>query len=68
MDEGSAGQDTWVNSGRSRQGKWEVHDELIEEDLGKGIKCHDVAVGFLEVGVMSPTSIKLVVFCTMQIS
>ena len=45
-----------------------MHDELIEEDLGKGIKCCNVAVGFLEVGVMSPTSIKLVVFCTMQIS
>jgi hypothetical protein len=48
-------------------GKWQVHDELIGEDLEKGIKCRDVAVGFLEVGVMSPTSIKLVVFCTMQI-
>jgi hypothetical protein len=48
-------------------GKWQVHDKLIEEDLGKGIKCRGVAVGFLEVGVMSPTSIKLVLFCTMQI-
>jgi len=49
-------------------GKWQVHDELIREDLRKGIKCHNVAVGFLEAEVMSPTSIKLVVFCTMQIS
>jgi hypothetical protein len=44
-------------------GKWQVHDELIGEDLEKGIKCHGVAVGFLEVA----TSIKLVAFCTMQI-
>ena len=54
-------------------GKWQVHDELIEwveEDPEKGRKKSDLVVGFLdsEVGVMSPTSIMLVVLYTVQIS
>ena len=54
-------------------GKWQVHNKLIEwveEDPEKGRKGSDLVVGFLdpEVGVMSLTSIVLVVLYTVQIS